>query len=111
MSLSIATEARSDANIVHVEGELDVYTSPQLKEILDGFDGHSPRVVLDLSEVHFIDSTALGVVVAAYQRIQTVGGQFRLVADDPFLLKIFHITGFDGVLPIFPTVDDALCAG
>jgi anti-sigma B factor antagonist len=108
LSLAIGTETRNDANVVHVEGELDVYTAPRLKETLEEFGKDCGRVVVDLAAVNFIDSTALGVLVAGHQRIQSNGGQFRLVVDDPFLLKIFHITGFDGLLSIFPKVDDAL---
>ena len=110
LSLSISTETRDDAHVVSVVGELDVYTSPRLKEILDGFGKDCGCVVVDLSEVKFIDSTALGVLVAGCQLIQLNGGQFRLVVDDPFLLKIFHITGFDGLLSILPSLDDALSA-
>ena len=66
------------------------------------------RLVLDLSEVHFIDSTALGVLVGTLQQTQSTDGEFRLVVDDPFLLKIFHITGFDGIFSIFPQVADAV---
>ena len=108
MSLSISSEMRDDANVIHVEGELDVYTAPRLKTILDGFGKDCGRVVVDLSEVQFIDSTALSVLVGGHQRIQSNGGKFRLVVNDPFLLKIFHITGFDGLFAIFPKVDEAL---
>ena len=110
MSLAISTETRDEANVVHVEGELDVYSSPQLKDILEGFGNDCGRVVVDLGEVHFIDSTALGVLVAGHQRVESHGGQFRLVVDDPFLLKIFHITGFDGTLSIYSQVEEALSA-
>ena len=108
MSLSISSEMRDDANVIHVEGELDVYTAPRLKTILDGFGKDCGRVVVDLSEVQFIDSTALSVLVGGHQHIQSNGGKFRLVVNDPFLLKIFHITGFDGLFAIFPKVDEAL---
>jgi anti-sigma B factor antagonist len=110
LSLSISTETRDDAHVVYAEGELDVYTAPRLKDILDGFDKDPGCVVVDLSEVKFIDSTALGILVSGCQRIQSNGGRFRLVVDDPFLLKIFHITGFDGLLSILPNLDDALSA-
>jgi anti-sigma B factor antagonist len=64
--------------------------------------------VLDLSQVQFIDSTALGVLAGAHQSAQAGGGDLRLVVDDPFLLKIFHITGFDGIFAIFSQVEAAL---
>ena len=108
MSLTVSTDMGDNAVVVHAEGDLDVYTAPRLKEVLDEHVAGGRPVVLDLSEVHFIDSTALGVLVGALQQSQSNDGEFRLVVDDPFLLKIFHITGFDGIFPIFPAVAEAL---
>ncbi|MBN1631433.1 MAG: STAS domain-containing protein [Thermoleophilia bacterium] len=96
------------AVVVHAEGDLDVYTAPRLKEVLDEHVAGAKRLVLDLSEVHFIDSTALAVLVGALQQSQATDGEFRLVVSDPFLLKIFHITGFDGIFPIYSAVAEAL---
>lgn len=110
MSLSISTDARDGAVVIHVEGDLDVYTAPRLKEVLDEAVAGGGRLILDLSQVHFIDSTALGVLVGAHQETQTGNGRFCLVVDDPFLLKIFRITGFDGVFSIFSRIDEALLA-
>ena len=87
---------------MHVGGDLDVYTAPQLKEALDDVGLAGNTIVLDLSEVHFIDSTALGVLVAALQQSRAHDGELCLVVDDPYLLKIFRITGFDGLFSIFP---------
>ena len=108
MSLTISTDAQDGAAVVKAEGDLDVYTAPRLKEALEEHVVSGGRLVLDLSQVHFIDSTALGVLVGVLQQSQSDGGEFRLVIDDPFLLKIFHITGFDGIFPIFSQVADAL---
>ncbi|OFW61877.1 MAG: hypothetical protein A2133_02705 [Actinobacteria bacterium RBG_16_64_13] len=110
MSLSISTDTRDSAVVVQAEGDLDVYTAPRLKEALDAYVAGKGRLVLDLSEVHFIDSTALGVLVGVLQQTQINGGDFRLVVGDPFLLKIFHITGFDGIFSIFPELTEALSA-
>jgi anti-sigma B factor antagonist len=107
LSLSITTEAKGEATVVHVSGDLDVYTAPRLKETLDkGLAGN--RLVLDLSSVEFIDSTALGVLVGALRLSQSSGGDLRLVVGDPFLLKVFRITGFDGMFSIYPQLEDAL---
>jgi len=107
VNLSISTDVVDGVSIVHVGGDLDVYTAPRLKETLAAMVS-GQRVVLDLSEVHFIDSTALGVLVGAFRQSGSESGDFRLVVDDPYLLKIFHITGFDGLFPIFPQVADAV---
>jgi anti-sigma B factor antagonist len=108
LSLAISTDMEESAVVVHAEGDLDVYTAGRLKEALEEHVAGGGRLVLDLSEVHFIDSTALGVLVGTLQQTQSNNGEFRLVVGDPFLLKIFHITGFDGIFPIFPVVADAL---
>ena len=108
MNLSISTDLVDGAAVVHVGGDLDVYTAPQLKETLESTLAESKRLVLDLTQVHFIDSTALGVLAGALKQSQTGSGELRLVLDDPYLLKIFSITGFDGIFPIFSHVADAV---
>jgi len=108
LSLTISSEAIDGSTVVHVGGDLDVYTAPRLKETLEEAMAGGSRLIIDLSEVQFIDSTALGVLVGALQQSQAGDGDFRLVVGDPFLLKIFHITGFDAVFSIYPAVEDAL---
>jgi len=108
VNLSVSTDIKDEAVVVHVEGDLDVYTAPRLKEVLAEAGASGKHLVLDLTEVHFIDSTALGVLVGALQHSQSSDGELRLVMDDPYLLKIFRITGFDGVFSIFPQVADAV---
>lgn len=108
LNLSISTDVREGTVVVQVNGDLDVYTAPRLRETLAEAVANGGRLVLDLSEVHFIDSTALGVLVNALQQSQSSGSELRLVVDDPYLLKIFRITGFDGLFSIFPQVADAV---
>jgi anti-sigma B factor antagonist len=108
LNLSIKTDIREGVPVVQVDGELDVYTAPRLKEALDSAASGGGRVVLDLSAVHFIDSTALGVLVSAQQRLRADDGELSLVLDDPYLLKIFHITGFDGLFSIYSHLAEAV---
>jgi anti-sigma B factor antagonist len=110
VNLSITTEARDDPFVMHVSGDLDVYTAPQLKEALDTAGLERKTIVLDLSSVHFIDSTALGMLVATLQKSRARDGELLLVMDDPYLLKIFRITGFDTLFAIFPQVADAVAS-
>ena len=111
MDLSVTTESIGETFIVHIAGDLDVYTAPQLKDsLLQAILGRGP-LVLDLSDVHFIDSTALSVLADALRRTQAADRDLRLVMDDPYLLKIFRITGFDGLFTIFPGVSEAVSVG
>ncbi len=108
MDLSITSEARGQAHVVTIGGDLDVYTAPQLEKALEEHGRDGCTLVLDLSRVHFIDSTALGVLVSALQRSRAADGDLSLAMDDPYLMKIFRITGFDTLFAIFPAVDQAL---
>ena len=108
MDLSITSEARGQTYVVTIGGDLDVYTAPQLEKALAEHGSDGATLVLDLSRVHFIDSTALGVLVSALQRSRAGDGDLLLVMDDPYLMKIFSITGFDTLFAIFPGVDQAL---
>lgn len=108
MNLSIATEVCEGVSIISVKGELDIYTAPALKDTLETILAARDPFVLDLSMVSFIDSTGLGMLVGCLQDARTRSGDFPLVLDDPYLLKIFHITGFDGVFSIYPQVSDAI---
>jgi anti-sigma B factor antagonist len=110
VNLSITTEALEDPAVVHAGGDLDVYTAPQLRAALEGVGLVDTRIVLDLSEVRFIDSTALGMLVSTLRESREEGGEICLVIDDPHLLKIFRITGFDSLFKIYPDVTGAIAA-
>ena len=61
----------AEVGIVVLEGEIDIYSAPQFKEVLlNGIEGGARRVIVDLSDVTFIDSTALGVLVSGAKRVR-----------------------------------------
>src|ERR1700704_889092 len=94
MDLSIETEKVGDAVVLHVAGEVDVFTAPQLREALVGVIEEGGRdVVVDLQGVDFLDSTGLGVLVAGLKRVRQYGGDLSLGGTPGANLKILHITG------------------
>lgn len=95
------------ATVVSVSGEVDVATAPELDEKLATVAA-SPRVVVDLSGVTFLDSSGLGVLIKALRRVKETDGSLILVITESRILKVFTITGLDKVLTIVPTVDAAL---
>jgi anti-sigma B factor antagonist len=96
------------AGVIAAEGELDMARAPELKRRLVEFlRGNDDGVVVDLSKVTFIDSTAVGVLVGV-QRALPQGRRLALVCTEPAVLRIFEITGLDGAFAIYPTVKGAL---
>lgn len=107
MELQIESTTEAGATVVAVTGEVDVATAPALDERL-AVAATSPKVVLDLTSVTFLDSSGLGVIIKGLKRISELNGEFVLVINDPRILKVFTITGLDKVLTIVDTRDAAL---
>ena len=110
MNFHIEDEAINDStHVIELGGEVDLYTAPEFKErMLQVIDDGRTRVVVDLSQATFIDSTTLGVLVGGVKRLRPAGGSLALVCTDPNITKIFEITGLDRVFPIHTSREEAL---
>jgi anti-sigma B factor antagonist len=94
--------------LVAVTGELDIYTAPDLRDAISGVMSAGVHdVVVDLTRVEFLDSTGLGVLVAALKRIGANGGSLQLVFAQERLFKLFSITGLAKVFVICDSVETA----
>ena len=95
------TQAAEGSVRVQVRGELDLSTSPELGDALERELDEGRSVVVDLSRVTFIDSTALNTLVGALRSCESNGGMLRLSGNLPAQVsRVFEITGLDTVLPI-----------
>lgn len=95
--------------VVTATGELDVHTAPQLQAVVDPVSQRAGgALVVDLSQVGFIDSTGLGVLVATLKHVRQVGGSLDVVVTAPRVLKVFALTGLDVVIPLHDSLDGAL---
>lgn len=109
VEFSVSQQTVGDIPVVAVRGEIDVYSAPQLKDSLAALlDTGSRAVVVDLTEVGFLDSTGLGALVATRTTATDAGGRLPIVCDRDRILKLFRITGLDGVFEIYGTVDEAV---
>ena len=104
------TRPTDDIAVVALTGEVDLFTAPEFQErLLQGIEAGARRVVVDLSEVTFLDSTALGVLVAG-AKLLPHGGELLIVCSGDGVARILEIVGFDRVFAIHPTLDEALVA-
>jgi len=99
----------SDEFVVTLNGDVDLYTAPELKsELIRLIDGGATRIVVDLTSATFIDSTTLGVLLGAFKRLRPLGGELTIVCPDSNIRKIFQITLLDRVFAIFETREAAI---
>jgi anti-sigma B factor antagonist len=94
--------------ILAVEGEVDVYTSPQLKqEIVQRAEAGVKHLIINLSKVEYLDSTGLGVLIGGLKRLREVEGNMALVGPGMRILRIFEITGLDKIFDIYQSEEEA----
>ncbi len=102
------TSALRGTGIVTAAGEIDLATAPRLREaISDHLTAGVVHLVLDLTAVSFMDSTALGVLVGAGKKVAGLGGSLKVVSQDPRIVRLLAVTGLSRFLPVHPTLEDA----
>ncbi len=103
------TVVGSEVGVVTAGGELDIYTADQVGASIDeARSSGASIVVIDLSAVSFIDSSALAILVERKKRLGADGGEVIVVADGQPVLRAFEVSGLDRVFRIFGDLDEAL---
>jgi anti-sigma B factor antagonist len=111
VDLKLEHHTTDGIEVVDVEGEIDVYTAPRLRELLiDLVNGGHYQLVVNMEKVEFLDSTGLGVLVGGLKRVRAHDGSLDLVCTQERILKIFRITGLTKVFGIHDGVDEAIAA-
>jgi anti-sigma B factor antagonist len=110
--VSLSDEAvDADTQLLRARGELDLYAAPELKRRLaSAIDAGKTRIVVDLTDASFMDSTALGVLLGALKRLRVRDGTLAVASEQPTILRILEVTGMNQVLDLHKTADDALTA-
>jgi anti-sigma B factor antagonist len=111
VDLKLGHYSKDGIEVVTVEGEIDIYTAPRLRELLIDLAGTGNyRLIVDLDKVGFLDSTGLGVLVGALKRVRPHDGWLDLVCTQERIVNIFKITGLTKVFGIYQSVDQATAA-
>src|SRR4029450_3098807 len=102
---------RDRSNVLPLKGEIDLHVSPVVTASLIAMIEKQPeRVVIDLSDVTYIDSAGLAALIQAMQKVEAYGGKFLLAGLQETVRSIFEISRLDQVFQIFPDTDTALAA-
>jgi anti-sigma B factor antagonist len=105
--LAIYRDTQADRTAVcRVVGEVDSSTASRLRQVLAENVG-VPRLVIDLSDVTFVDSVGLGALVGGIRRTREGGGDVALACNRPVLVRLLRHAGFDKIVTIAATSLDA----
>ena len=110
LTTSVATvESDSEAyTLVVLTGEADVTNSEALRELLDTEVAKQPRtLIIDLSGLRFMDSSALHVLLRANRAMDRAGGVMSLAAPREPVAKMLRLTAADQLIPVYPSVTEA----
>ncbi len=108
MQLNI-TEQDEIVKIKIQEERMDAHNSGDLKEqMLQLFDDGKCNLVIDLSEVRFVDSSGLGALVSGFKNASARDGSLKLCSLQPQVRSMFELTRLHRVFEIFASVDEAL---
>lgn len=98
------------AVVVSVSGVVDMLTSPQLEEGITASLAKGPAaLIVDLTEVEFLASAGMGVLVAAHDKA-TPDVAFGVVADGPVTSRPLKLVGIADIVGLYPTRDEALAS-
>ena len=94
--------------VLKPSGDLDVYTVGSLRDAIGRMiEDATPKVVVDLDGVPFMDSSGLGALMGGVRRLREAGGDLAIACTKEQHLKLFAITGFGEGVSIAPTIEEA----
>lgn len=109
MKVLTRTGTKNGIKIVDIEGEIDVYTSMELKKELNGMiDNGSKKIIINLEKVNYMDSSGLGILVAILKRLKQEDGIMKLTKMNIGIKKIFEITKLTKFFEIYEDDEAAL---
>ena len=111
MVFDVDVAARGKWCVVTVTGDLDVATSPKLRETVISLVSEGQRsLVIDLCRVDFLDSTGLGILVGALKRARAHDGRLVVACDQPQVRGVFDLVDLADVLGVRDSADEAAAA-
>ncbi|MEO6528027.1 MAG: STAS domain-containing protein [Gemmatimonadaceae bacterium] len=109
--MDIVVEQRAPATVVRISGSVDGLTADVLMAALQQqIDAGNTRLVADLRNVSYTSSAGLRALLATAKQARQHGGDFRLAAVHPPVLKVLEMSGFTSILKLYPDVELAVAS-
>jgi anti-sigma B factor antagonist len=108
IDIKVDTRSVGDWTVIDVAGEVDVFTAPKLREAIIGLLGDGKeKLIVNLEDVAFMDSTGLGVLVGGLKRVKERNGELAIAGAQGTVLRVLNVTGLNAVFPMKDSVEAA----
>ncbi|MEO5903257.1 MAG: STAS domain-containing protein [Gemmatimonadaceae bacterium] len=108
--MQISTRTNNDIHIVAIAGSLDSTTSPEAQKALAAVLTNAKKVALDFSDLDYISSAGLRVLLGAAKQLRASGGTLGMFGLNQSVREVFEISGFSAILAVYPSEAQALGA-
>jgi anti-anti-sigma factor len=108
--MQITTRTNNDTHIVAIAGSLDSTTSPEAQKSIDAVLASARKVAMDFSNLDYISSAGLRVLLGAAKKLRSSGGTLRMFGLNQSVREVFEISGFSTILSVYPSEAEALSA-
>ncbi|MBV8532090.1 MAG: STAS domain-containing protein [Candidatus Eremiobacteraeota bacterium] len=108
LGIDLKTEDGGGTLVFRLRGSLDLATAPTVRAALtDATEKGTHHLIVDLTQLEFLDSTGLGVLIGAHRRAAEQGGSVRLIVNDGPIARLLSITGLIAVFPVYRSLENA----
>ncbi len=109
--MNLELRKQGSAAVIAVEGRVDTVTAPDLEErILEWVDQGESHLVLDLSDVEYVSSAGLRALLVIAKTAKSCGGGLACCRLQDMVKRVFEVSGFTAVIPVYATLEEALPA-
>lgn len=107
--MGVAEIKQDGITILHVEGSLDADGTQALEEkVVSLLEGGAQSLVFDFTDLDYINSSGLRVLVLAYQRLKKSSGKVAICGVKDYIQEVFEVSGYDKIFSMFPSRGAAL---
>ncbi len=108
--MNLAFEEREDILIVHMEGELDHHTAEEVRSRIDDRIDRTGfyKVIMDFTNVNFMDSSGIGVVIGRYKKLLLKKGKINMIGAKGAVKRVFELSGMFKIIPLYDSLQDAM---
>ena len=107
--MPVNIENKNGLTVCHIEGEIDINTSPGIKKSLDKLlQSKTPKIIVNLAKVTYVDSSGLATLVEILKNMRSYGGRLRLTNLSPKVKSLFEITKLEKLFEIMADEQEAM---